>query len=118
MQRRVPQFLSLRLRNVGFYSIVFGIVGLAERFPLGGPSQKLVPVPAKMLGTKTFDAPDFVILHLNGRIGQAHEALPQKINAMADVRRRRHHRHVLIRNHSPFPGGLINSPVALTYAVL
>lgn len=77
------------------------------RLPLFRPLYQLFPILALMLRPKPSDAPNLLILKFDRRVRLAHEALPNKVDAMSDMRWRRHHWHVLLGDFDAFRGGFV-----------
>lgn len=80
---------------------------LMIRLPLLRPLYQLFPILALMLCSKPSDAPDLLILQFYRRVRLAHEALPNQIDAMSDMRWRRHHWHIFLGDLDAFRGGLV-----------
>ena len=70
---------------------------LLPRLPFAYPIHQRPPVRAYMLSPKPCHASQFLVLNLDCHIGLAHQTLPNKVEAVSNVWRGRHHRHLLDR---------------------
>lgn len=86
--------------------------------PFASPADQLLPVSAQMPGSKACHTTYLFIFDFNRRIWLADEALTDQVDAMADVRRRRHRCYVFLDNFSALGSGSKQVPVALSNPVL
>lgn len=98
--------------------VSFGGRILLVGFPPGTPRNQLVPVSTLMLGTKSSHPTQFFFLEFHCEIRLAHQAMPDQINTMPDMRWGRHERQIHISNLAPFRCGRVGRPIAFSYAVL
>ena len=80
------------MRNTGFARVR---IILAIIFPLRNPPNQLVPVDAQMFCTEPRDSTDLFVFEFKGRVGPADKTVPDQVDAVADVRRRRMEREVV-----------------------
>lgn len=69
---------------LGFHLVLFRLIVVP--LPFRGPVHELLPISAPMYSTKACYSAQLFIFNLNCRIGLAHKALPEQVNAMPYVR--------------------------------
>ena len=116
----LAQYSSMTMMVVGLMQVfLFGLTLIRIiRLPRPCPFHQLLPVSALMFCTKPSDAPNFLILELYRGIRLAHEALPNQIDAMSDMRRRCHHWYIFLGDFVALRGGLMQRPVPFANAIL
>ena len=82
------------------------------------PVNKLLPIPTLMLGPKAVHPVDLLVHHLDRRIGMAHEALSQEIDAVSHMTRLDVHRQVVVRQFVSLDSRVVVGPVSLAESVL
>lgn len=98
--KQVQVFISLHRYAVMIWMCMAGMTARELRFrirrwslivvlPVRGPLNKLFPISANVLGAEASNAAQFVVLNFDGEVRLAHQRLPEQINAVPDMARRR-----------------------------
>lgn len=82
------------------------------------PQNELVPIFARMHDSEPMNAVDGFVHDFQCRVGLTHQALPEEINAMANVTRSNIDMDVLVRKFCPVDRSIVVGPVAFANVVL
>ena len=89
MQRIYACLTQISVHGLFFLRTILSLAPLSllltKGLPLRGPSHEPFPIPAQMPGSKPGHTAYALILHLDCRVGLAHQALAYEIDAMRDV---------------------------------
>ena len=104
--------MLVHVTTVGILRLMLKILPAAREI------HELTLIFARMSRSESCDITNLIILHLDRRIGLAHERIPKEINAVSYMWWRGHHGNFLFHKFPTVARSLESSLTAFAYAVL